>query len=165
MTLASILQDYATYNLWANTQTVNWLKTKPLDLMESEVPSSFPNLKLTLLHIWGAEQIWLERLLGTPPTTFLPERFEGTTLDVFEGVLQMSDQFKDYVHTLTDDDLSEICDFRLLNGTEDRRPRAEMIHHCMNHSTYHRGQIVTVARNLGLTDPPPTDFIRYLRTK
>jgi uncharacterized damage-inducible protein DinB len=40
-----------------------------------------------------------------------------------------------------------------------------MIHHCMNHSTYHRGQIVTIARNLELTDPPSTDFMRYVRLK
>jgi len=35
----------------------------------------------------------------------------------------------------------------------------------MNHGTFHRGQLVTMGRSLGLTDPPKTDFIHYLREK
>jgi len=163
MTLESLLKDYAAFNLWANAETVNWLKTKPLELMLREVPSSFPTLKDTLLHIWGAEKVWLERLRQVPPEPFLFQTFNGTTEDVFDGILKMSEQFKAYVETLPDADFSAICHFRLLNGTEDSRPRHLMIHHCMNHSTYHRGQIVTIARNLELTDPPSTDFMRYVR--
>jgi uncharacterized damage-inducible protein DinB len=41
--------------------------------------------------------------------------------------------------------------------------RADAIHHCMNHSTYHRGQIVTIARSLGIIDPPSTDFMAWKR--
>lgn len=165
MTLESLLKDYVGFNLWANTEMVNWLKTKPLELMEQEVPSSFPNIRNTLLHIWGAEEIWLERLQLIPPSTFLFQRFNGTVEDVFAGILNMSEKFSVYVEDLQDADFQEICTFKLLNGTEDSRSRVKMIHHCMNHSTYHRGQIVTMARNLGLTDPPSTDYIRYVRIK
>jgi uncharacterized damage-inducible protein DinB len=31
----------------------------------------------------------------------------------------------------------------------------------MNHSTYHRGQIITIGRNLGFTDAPMTDYNFY----
>ena len=41
----------------------------------------------------------------------------------------------------------------------------EMIMHCMNHSTYHRGQIVTILREGGVTTIPSTDLIAYLREK
>lgn len=165
MTLESLLKDYAEFNLWANTQTVNWLKIKPLDLMEREMPSSFPSIRDTLLHIWGAEEIWLERLRLVPPTTFLSQRFTGTVEDVFEGILKNSEAFVAYVQDLPDADFQEVCSFKLLNGTEDSRSRAKMIHHCMNHSTYHRGQIVTMARNFGLTDPPSTDYMKYVRLR
>lgn len=165
MTLETLLKDYVAYNLWANAITVEWLKTKPLELMLREVPSSFPSLHQTLLHIWGAEKAWLERLRQVPPEPFLSQTFNGTTEDVFDGILKISEQFKSYVHALPDASFSEICYFRLLNSTEDSRPRHLMIHHCMNHSTYHRGQIVTIARNLELTAPPSTDFMRYVRLK
>ena len=163
MTLETLIKDYAEFNLWANTQLINWLKTKPAELMEQEMPSSFPSIRDSMIHIWGAEEIWLERLQLVSPTTFLSQRFSGTVEDVFEGILKNSAIFKDYVHALSDAEFQEICTFTLFNGTEDSRPRAKMIHHCMNHSTYHRGQIVTMARNFGLTDPPSTDYIKYVR--
>ena len=47
MTLDSLLKDYAIFNHWANTELVNWLRRKPLELMEQEVASSFPNIKTT----------------------------------------------------------------------------------------------------------------------
>lgn len=165
MTIESLLKDYAVFNLWANTQMVDWLKSKPQELMEREIPSSYPTLRDTLLHIWGAEEIWLDRLRLVPAPTFLSARFHGTTADVFDGILATSKVFADYVEDLLDADFHEICSFKLLNGTEDSRPRTKMIHHCMNHSTYHRGQIVTMARTLGLTDPPGTDYIKYVRMK
>ncbi len=164
MTLESLLKDYAAFNLWANEQTVNWLKTKPLELMTREIPSSFPSLHQTLLHIWGAEKVWLERLRQVPPEPFLFQTFNGTTEDVFDGILKMSEQFKAYVETLPDADFSAICHFRLLNGTEDSRPRHLMIHHCMNHSTFHRGQLVSMAHIPGLSNPPQTDFMAYIWT-
>ena len=163
MTLDTLLKDYVRFNLWANTQIVEWLKNQPLESMTREVPSSFPSLHLTLLHIWSAEKAWLERLQQAPAQAFLFQIFEGTTEDVFDGLLKISEQFNNYVQALPAGLLAEICAFRLLNGTEDNRPRHLMIHHCMNHSTYHRGQIVTIARNLGLTDPPSTDYMRYVR--
>ncbi|MFN2424735.1 MAG: DinB family protein [Cryomorphaceae bacterium] len=33
----------------------------------------------------------------------------------------------------------------------------------MNHSTYHRGQLVTMGRQAGLSTPPQTDYIFYVR--
>ena len=165
MTIESLLKDYAVFNLWANTQMVDWLKSKPQELMEREIPSSYPTLRETLLHIWGAEEIWLDRLRLLPTNTILTERFNGSLEDVYEGMVKKSREFSDYAEDLLDADFHEICSFKLLNGTEDSRPRAKMIHHCMNHSTYHRGQIVTMARMLGLTDPPGTDYIKYVRLK
>ena len=37
-----------------------------------------------------------------------------------------------------------------------------MFRHFINHSSYHRGQIVTFLRQLGAT-PPSTDLILYYR--
>jgi uncharacterized damage-inducible protein DinB len=37
-----------------------------------------------------------------------------------------------------------------------------MIQHVVDHSSYHRGQIVTMLRQLGVT-PPSTGLIRFYR--
>lgn len=163
MTLDTLLKNYTAYNLWANTTYIDWLRTKPADLMTREVPSSFPTIKDTMLHIWSAEQVWLERLQNISPTKFVAIGFTGTTADVFDGMLQTSAAFEAYVREQDSDFFQETCPFRLLNGTEDAQPRHQMILHCMQHSTFHRGQVVTIARNLGITDPPATDYMKYVR--
>ncbi len=165
MTLEALQKDYCSFNHWANKEIVSWLRSKPFDLMEQEMPSSFPTIKATLLHIWSAEDIWLERLLGNPADKFLFFQFNGSVEAIFDGLLEKSAEFEAYVSSLSEADFQEICPFKLLNGTADSRSRVQMIHHCMNHSTYHRGQIVTMARNFGLIDPPGTDYIKYVRIK
>jgi uncharacterized damage-inducible protein DinB len=164
MTL-QILQDYVEYNLWANQTIINWLKAKPVDLMTQETPSSFPTIRETLLHIWSAENIWLERLQGDQSGAFLQFTFKGDIEAVFEGLQHCSANFAQYVQSLSAGQLEETLPFRLLSGLEDARNRYQMIHHCMNHSAYHRGQVVTMARSIGLTDPPSTDQIRFFRER
>ena len=157
------MKSFAQYNLWANRQMVQWLQSKPAELMVQEMASSFPTLKDTMIHIWGAEEIWLERLMEVPTSPFLSFRFQGSLEEVFEGWIKKSEEFAAFVERLDEAAFEHVCAFKLLNGTEDARARHFMIHHCLNHSTYHRGQIVTMARSLGLTDPPSTDYIKYVR--
>jgi uncharacterized damage-inducible protein DinB len=161
LSLAYLVKDYADFNLWANTKLVEWLKTKPPEKMEQEVPSSFPSLKKTLVHIWDTERFWLSVVKEEPPKpSFRQKGFDGTNDDVFNGILSHSEEFAKYVNSLSEASLIKDCylDTQWVKGT---RPKFEYIHHCMNHSTYHRGQAVTIGRNVGLTDAPMTDYNFY----
>ncbi|GAB3265544.1 damage-inducible protein DinB [Larkinella harenae] len=165
LTLASFVTDYAIYNLWANQQLVDWLKAKPIALMEQTVPSSYPSLKQTLLHIWDTQRFWLSVLQQVPaPTSFIWVGFEGTVEDVFEGIVDQSVELADYLQSLTEAELQEEVIFSS-PWAEGVRSRLEFAHHCLNHSTYHRGQVVTIGRNLGLTDAPMTDYSFYFLMK
>ncbi|MCS6930114.1 MAG: DinB family protein [Saprospiraceae bacterium] len=163
MTLEGLLKDYTAYNSWANEVFVKWLRSKPETAMTTPVVSSFPTLRDTLLHIWGAEKIWLERLRQQLTEPFLPTVFNGSVEDVFNGLLETSNALAEYVAGQPPEFFEHICTFRLFSGQEDSRPRYQMLLHCVQHSTYHRGQIVTMGRALGFTDPPQTDYIRYIR--
>lgn len=165
MTLETLLKDYVTYNLWANTQVTTWLKSKPPELMTREVPSSFPSLQGTLLHIWSAEDVWLKRLQGENPDRFISAIFNGTTADVFEGLLRNSLAFREFVTQQDAVFFEGKTHYVHYTGTPYEQSNAQIIQHCSQHSTYHRGQIVTIARNLELTDPPKTDYIEYVRLR
>lgn len=167
MTVKTLLSDYADFNLWATRAFASWLAAAPAEWLEKELHSSFPTIRFTLLHICGAEEVWLYRMNGQAPPDyrFLTDYFAGSTAEAMAKWVEKAQEFAAYVHALSDAELEEICAFRLLNGTEDARPRYQMIQHCINHSTYHRGQIITMGRTLGLTDPPPTDYIRFIRTR
>ena len=44
-------------------------------------------------------------------------------------------------------------------------PVYQMLLHVFNHGTYHRGQLVTILRELGVEKIPQTDFIVWSRKK
>jgi uncharacterized damage-inducible protein DinB len=161
VTITSLIHDYVNYNHWANATLITWLRIKPEHTMDKPIPSSFPSIKLTLLHIWEAEEFWLSVIKEEPAPTPLRVSFDGTVDDVFNGLTDSSELFKAFVNSLTAEELQE--DVQLVSPwAESNSPRIEFIMHCMNHGTYHRGQIVTIARNLGFTDAPMTDFNFYL---
>lgn len=165
MQLDSLLKDYVEFNLWANSKMVGWLREKPAALLYQEVHSSFPSLEKTLLHICDGETVWLERLCNRKISEFPSNHFKGDAEEVFSAVVASSQKFRDFVVTLGINDFSTPCTYLQFNGEPHTTPVGEIIQHCMNHGTFHRGQLVTMGRSLGLADPPKTDFIHYLREK
>jgi uncharacterized damage-inducible protein DinB len=55
-----------------------------------------------------------------------------------------------------------VVSYRAPDGLAFSHPLGQLIRHVVNHSTYHRGQLATLLRQLGQT-PPSTDFTKYLR--
>ncbi|MGV3557314.1 DinB family protein [Larkinella arboricola] len=165
LTLASFLTDQAIYNQWANQRLVDWLKTKPAELMDQVVPSSFPSVKETLVHIWDTQRFWLSILKQTPPLpSFRLSGFDGTLDAVFEGLTDNSVEMADYLQSLTAAEWQENVIFTS-PWAEGIRSRLEFTQHCLYHSAYHRGQVVTIGRNVGLTDAPMTDYSFYFLMK
>jgi len=163
---ASLAKGYAAFNLWANKRFINWLRSKPVNIVERNAVSSFSSIRLTLVHIWDTERSWLGRLLQIETESNYGKDYDGTLEEVFDSVLQQSEAFNAYVQSLSEASLREPAKFmvpvRWPEWDEVNLPRFQVIQHCLNHSTYHRGQIVTIARNLGLTNPPMTDYIAFL---
>lgn len=161
--MKNLLTDYCQYNNWANRQWTDFLRMCPDSIFEKEIVSSFPSIRLTLLHIWDAETIWLERLNGRTPKVFPSHTFNGSNDELLDGMVAASEGFKAFVAQMTEVDLSKSMTYHTIKSGQFTTSVADMILHCMNHSTYHRGQLTTLVRQLGLTDLPSTDFIKYKR--
>lgn len=159
--LQSLINDYASYNAWANLQLVNWLRTKPFEIMDTEVPSSFPTIKGTLIHILQTQYFWENIMMKVSFAENHLDTQQSTTEEVFHEIVTQSKLFSDKIHGFKEEELHVKIEI-ITPWFSSNQPRYELIQHCMNHSTYHRGQIITMARNLGLTDAPMTDFNFYL---
>ena len=164
MDLIHLLKDYTRYNVWANQKMIDWLSQTPEKLDET-TPSSFPTLSKTLLHIWAAEDVWLRRLKKESSVTFLAQTFQGNNADLIKGFLDTSRQFNDFVATAETAFFQDSIHYSNTKGDKFSTPNTEVILHCMQHSTYHRGQLVTMGRRLGLSKPPQTDYIAYVRNR
>jgi uncharacterized damage-inducible protein DinB len=159
------IKSYADYNLWANQQIIAILKQLSDDQLDQVIVNSFPSITKTISHIWLAEYLWLKRWQGTSLKTFPFSDFKGTHHQRFEEVLKTSTAIKDYVATINQSDLAEGITIQTLEGNEYSHTRHQLIHHCLNHSTYHRGQLVMMCKQLGIQELGPFDYIWYLRQK
>ena len=163
MRFTESLHAVASYDLWANEQFALSLQNLTDQQFNAEIPSSFPSILKTVAHIHGAEGVWHQRLENVTPTVFykLSENANGNEelvkwLNVTRGLTNL-------VLSYTEAQLMESCTYTVMNGNTYTSPRWQMIQHCFNHSTYHRGQLVTMMRQVGVTAIPNTDLISYYR--
>lgn len=154
------LKEYTQYNRWANRTLCEKLQSIDPALLDVDNQSSFPSMRKTVFHIWDAESIWLDRLSGREvehiPSRDLPA---DTAIDQF---LKTSEAFAAFVAKQPDAYFDETIRFKA-DDTEYAMQSTPLIWHCMNHSTFHRGQLVTMLRQAGITEIPGTDLTKYLR--
>lgn len=153
-----LIHEYAAYAFWANARFVERLEREPGVGLDAAVASSFPSLRKTLLHIRDAENAWTLRLLGQPM------RWPADASEDIGTVLPITQRFKELVQSYTVSDLVSGQSYEDLKGNTHASSAWRMIMHCINHSTQHRGQLITMMRDLGLEEIPANDLIVYQRS-
>ncbi|RPI16201.1 MAG: hypothetical protein EHM58_12445 [Ignavibacteriae bacterium] len=161
--MKELLLNYVNYNLWANTRICNVLEKLDESLLDKELVSSFPTIRETIYHVWGAEFIWYKRLQGESLVVWPFEDFKGKFADAQIEFLKQSELFIKYIFDMPDESLTSKIDYSSMDGTKYNNKICNIIQHVMNHSTFHRGQVITMLRNIGVTELPSTDFIIYTR--
>lgn len=159
------LIQMARYNAWANLQFMAALHLLDHAQLDADVPSSFRSIRKTVAHLRAAEQVWLERLqlaerpvwLGEDSGPSFPDLCAQWTA-VSEALLRFAE--KQY----SDKALLHVVEYRDLKKALHKTPVFGVLQHVFNHSTFHRGQLVTMMRAVGETKIPCTDLIQYLRT-
>jgi uncharacterized damage-inducible protein DinB len=121
----------------------------------------------TLLHMAGADWIWLERWNGRSPTK--DEAWSLWTTDSCPHLATLRDRWgnlidgrRRFIAGLDEERLSAELPFKLLSGDPTSLPIVDQMQHLANHTTMHRGQVVGMIRQLGF-EPPATDLLFYLR--
>ncbi len=128
-----------------------------------ELESSFPSIRHTLLHIWDAQDIWLERLNGRSPQTWPSASFKGTKDELIGRTLNSSTLIIEKVRRYSEEELQAGVNYTTMKGNSGNAPRYQMFMHVINHGTYHRGQLITMLRLVGLSELPASDLIAYYR--
>lgn len=157
MSLKKLMANYADYNLWVNQQFVNWLSKKTEEQLHQEVPSSYSSILKTLNHIWGTEEYWYSVIMGTPDFVMRYGVEELHADEIFKGLINRSVLLAEAMKKITEEELEETIQVKS-PWFEANQPRYEFLQHVVNHGTYHRGQIVTMCRNMGITDASMTDY-------
>ena len=162
--MKQLLQQYAAYNIWANkkiTETANQLSEEQIN---KEIISSFPSVYKTVLHLMEVENVWWERLQLVEYTT-LSGWFTGDFDELSKKLLGLSQQWHGWIQNTNDVNISHVFAYQNSKKEQFKQPVYEMLLHLFNHQTFHRGQLVTMFRQLGLDKIPATDFIVFSRKK
>lgn len=152
------------YNLWANTRILDWLIKSGEANADVICESSFPTLRKTVYHIYDAEYTWFFRLNNQDIAYWPPSRDFNYSLAEFAEVLKNQSQaLIDLIATITENQLSNSISYQNVKGDVFSNSIADIINHVVNHSTYHRGQLITMMRSLGFKEVGATDYIAYCR--
>jgi uncharacterized damage-inducible protein DinB len=149
------------YNRWANARILDPVSRLTAEEFDRTLGGSFPSIRLTLAHIYAAEWIWLERWHGRSPRGLPPAQEVPTLEALCEKWRPVEESCRAFVEGLTEDRMREIVSYVNVKGEAWKYPLGEMLVHVVNHSTYHRGQAVTMLRQLGKA-PLATDYLVFL---
>ena len=157
------LADLIAYHQWANAHIVAAAAALSPSDFDKDLGNSFPSVRATHAHVLGADWIWLRRWLGDSPTAAPPFDLSTHAL-VAERRREVAEAQRSFLGGLGDADVDRVIAYRALNGSAYENPLGDLVRHVVNHGTYHRGQVVTMLRQLGIA-PPHTDLIVYYREK
>ncbi|MFQ5946385.1 MAG: DinB family protein [Anaerolineae bacterium] len=160
MTVEMIRGLYA-YHRWANRRLFEVAEGLGLEAVEREMGTqfSFPTVRRTFAHIYGADSIWLSRWKGASPTT-LP----GADIPTLAGLRSRWDvlekEQQDFIEALTPEDLTRLVEYRNTEGKPFRMALWPLLQHVPNHATHHRSEIATMITLIS-GSPPDTGLAAY----
>ncbi|MCY7816846.1 DinB family protein [Bacillus haynesii] len=154
------------YHNWANQRVLSHLKSLPEELFTREIKSVFQSVSEVVTHMCVADALWLKIISGAAY-----EEAKETGMRLKEGL--KGKKIVDFVSTFHDTALQYEAFFENLEDPdgeitiahpifgEIKTPISEILHHVVNHGTYHRGNISAMLRQMGEAGVP-TDYVYYL---
>ncbi|MBB4825057.1 putative damage-inducible protein DinB [Sporosarcina luteola] len=154
------------YHVWANNRLFTRLKELPRELYDRKIDSVFPSIADTLAHIFMTDTIWFGVM-------------QGKTMDVIQASMReaqekIGDKRLETVEALFEESATLYRAFFAEEGNMEKpvfpeHPQygrletnlAELVHHVVNHGTYHRGNVAAMIRQQGEAGVS-TDYIFYL---
>jgi uncharacterized damage-inducible protein DinB len=152
------LESLYAFNSWANARVLETLRALPEADYEKELGGGWPSLRATFVHIAGATDAWAERFSDRDATRLatvddLPDLEAAARV-----LLAAEEKHRRLLPTYTPARLAASFKWKNLKSEEKTAPFWIVVKHVVNHQTYHRGQIATMARRLGHV-PKSTDMV------
>ena len=108
--------------------------------------------------------MWWLRLKLVDNIVLQSDKFTGSFKELTELLTKQNQQWGEWVNAATENQLTHVFAY-IRNKEQLKMPVYQMLHHVFNHATYHRGQLVTMLRQLGIDKVPSTDFSAFCRKK
>src|SRR5687767_4212342 len=152
------------YTVWANHRAMRATATAPATEFSRDLGASFGSLRGTLAHIMWVEWVWLERWKGLSPNRLPDESEFANILALRDRWTIIEDHRRAWLEALPESGVVEVIAYRTFEGRPYQAPLWQLVQHLANHSTYHRGQVTTMLRQLGARTVS-TDLVTWDRER
>jgi uncharacterized damage-inducible protein DinB len=175
MNAIELLQRLHQHRTWVNGN----LLTAAANLSDEQLQSPFPigqgSIWRSLLHLYAAEYVWLEALLGNEQFLVpgdLPGKLpgnqqgEGGVTDLADLGLKWSaleQRWIGYLASLTPASLEEVVYRKSSSGQRFGTCRSDVLLHVCTHAHYTAAQVVNMLRHIGIEKLPETMLISLAR--
>lgn len=158
---AETLRCHLNYSAWASRLLVESAAQLSEDELTRDFKTSDKGVLSTLVHVFAADRIWLDRLESRSKQPFVSD------CDYSLHVLQnewpaLQDRWTNWIAGLTDAMVYDVLRYSDLRGNQWEQPIWQIVLHVVNHGSHHRGQVSGFLRAMGRT-PPACDLIVYYR--
>lgn len=157
---AAAARELLVYMLWADRRLMEAVRQVRDEDLSRESGVSFGSMLGTLAHTLGSQRMWLSRFQGialerVPSIADFPDRMSWIL-----GWEETAAQIEAFLAALTDEQLAAPITWTTTTGKTYTLLLWQPLIHLVNHASYHRGQVVSLLRQMGYT-AISTDLIAY----
>jgi uncharacterized damage-inducible protein DinB len=156
------LKTWLDYHYWARDVSLDAVAALSPELFTRRMEGSFKSVRDTIVHIYAADMAWYTRWLGESPTSLLAYDSFPDVASLRQAWTELEGKVRPFVSGLGETGVSRVFEYKLMNGQPGASPFWQMLVHVVNHGSYHRGQVTTLLRQLGM-QPRSTDMIAFYR--
>jgi uncharacterized damage-inducible protein DinB len=148
------------YTKWADGRMFEAVSKLTPEQWTKDLGSSLKSTRDTVVHLVSAQWIWISRWKGESPKAMWAAAEFPTQASVREKWEPLAGDLKAFVAAQTEESVAKPVNYKNLKGEPMSYPLGHLMLHAVNHSTYHRGQVTTLIRQLG-GQPMSSDLVVY----
>ncbi len=151
------LLEFHTYNTWAHDRLMTAAEACTDEMLDRPFEMGEGTLRLTLQHMAGAEQVWLDRWRGIP---FQEVELPGTIPAIRDALRKTADERLAWMQA--QQDFTQVFHYvRHWDNQAFSMAFDVSILHILNHGPHHRAQAVNMLKRMDVK----TDSLDYIRMR
>lgn len=163
MNAADVIRRLHEHRLWTNERMIDACAA----LSDTDRRKPFPmgpgSVWGTLVHVYGAEMVWLGALGAVTARPFPGDSTFKSLDDLLIAWNDLHEQWRRYLAKLDDRELSRPVTRTNLKGVTTTTAASDVLLHVCTHSMYHVAQLMNMLRHLGVSPLPETNLITMAR--
>ncbi|MBD3919949.1 DinB family protein [Paenibacillus sp. PR3] len=158
------IAEMLNYHTWANQTLLGHVKALPSTVLHQDCTNSYQTIAHAFSHIYAVDKMWYLVLTGTTMQEALAATMSLNlnALDTIEEYVgkyaELADQYKHWLNSHTDLEHTILLDNPYAGVRQTRL--SEIMLQVVTHGNYHRGNITTMLRQLGLASTM-TDYALF----